>query len=138
MSLKRIKIYTDGSCLKNPGGKGGYGFLILSKDGDEIQGFGHSPSTTNNIMELTAVIEAIKYYKKIDKKQTKFHIVSDSKYVINCAKGEWQRKKNKEVWERYDKYAKGKDITFTWVKGHSGDKYNEIVDKLANKGSNKN
>jgi ribonuclease HI len=130
--MERITIYTDGSCSPNPG-KGGWAYLALYKN-EEISVYGGDKYTTNNIMELTAVIEAIKDFTE-DKY---FHIYSDSLYVIKCAQGEWKKIKNLELWNEYDKYSKNKDILYTWVKGHNGDKYNEIVDKLAKKGSNLN
>ena len=74
-----------------------------------------------------AVIEVLKEYKR----RLNFLIHSDSMYVINCAQGKWKRIKNKEYWKQYDKYSKTKNIKWKWVKGHSGDKYNELVDKLA-------
>lgn len=122
---KEIVIYTDGSCVPNPG-KGGWGYIAVFPEYD-IYSSGSEKHTTNNLMEMTAVIEALREFKGY----THFHIYSDSKYVINCASGLWRRKANLELWEQYDKYAKGKIITFTWVKGHSGDHYNELVDKLS-------
>lgn len=123
--VKSLKIYTDGSCMPNPG-QGGWAFIAL--DGDyQVELSGYEKYTTNNIMELTSVIEALRMYKHIDK----FHFYSDSQYVINCANGKWKKTKNTELWKRFEKLAKNKKIKWTWVKGHSGDKYNEIVDSLA-------
>jgi ribonuclease HI len=122
---KQIMIYTDGSCSPNPG-KGGWGYIAVYPLYD-VYSSGRENYTTNNVMEMTAVIEALKYFKEVDN----FHIYSDSLYVINCAKGVWKRKKNIEMWREYDKYCKGKQVIFTWVKGHNGDHYNELVDKLA-------
>jgi ribonuclease HI len=127
MSKKAIEltIYTDGSCSPNPGA-GGWGFIAVFPEHD-IQGSGQDPKTTNNIMEMSAVIEALKEFPQF----SKFHIYSDSMYVINCAQGIWKRKKNLDLWKEYDKLAKNKTIRFTWVKAHNGDHYNELVDKLA-------
>lgn len=121
-----IKIYTDGSCCPNPG-MGGWGLIAIFPDGNEIHLNRGEKMTTNNIMEMTAVIEALKLFPD----EKKLYIVSDSQYVINCAQGKWRRKKNVELWLEYDKYAKGKDIIWEWVRGHTGDHYNELVDKLA-------
>ena len=129
MSSDRLKIYTDGSCVGNPG-KGGWGFIVVS-DTEETHVYGGEKQTTNNKMELTAVIEALKMYSQ----NINFHIFSDSLYVINCAKGKWKRKANLDFWSEYDKVSRGKNIIFEWVKGHNGDKYNEMVDKLAKKGT---
>jgi len=124
-------IYTDGSCFPNPG-NGGWGFIALLEK-VEISINGGAENTTNNIMELMAVIEALKMFKQ----QKDFVIYSDSKYVINCAIGKWQRKKNTELWKEYDIVSRGKKIDFKWVKGHDGNMYNELVDKLAKNGINK-
>ena len=128
--MSRIIIYTDGSCRpKNPG-KGGWGFIALLQE-CEIHVNGGAEYTTNNVMEITAVIEALREFDNIQK----FLIYTDSQYVINCAQGKWERKKNIELWKKYDTYAQGKDIIFEWVKAHNGDHYNELVDKLAKEGS---
>jgi ribonuclease HI len=129
-----LSIYTDGSCNPNPG-KGGWAFVILKSHSFEdyknydwyISGF--EDYTTNNRMELKAVIEALEFTYNIKK----YFIYSDSMYVINCARGLYNRKKNKDLWDKYDKYSKDKIIKWVWVKGHSNNKYNEIVDNLAKK-----
>ena len=124
-------IYTDGSCMPNPG-PGGYGFVVLPTKNDRhewhVSG-GEENTTTNNRMELTAVIEALKFCHD----QKNFVIYSDSMYVINCAQGKWQRKKNVDLWQEYSSASKDKNISWIWVKGHSNDYYNEIVDALAKK-----
>lgn len=125
--MYEIIIYTDGSCMPNPG-KGGWAFVALEKD-YQIEMSGYLEKATNNAMELTAVIEALKTFSHY----VFFHIYSDSMYVINCATKKWKRKANIELWGEYEKYSKGKKINWTWVKGHSNDKYNDLVDKLAKK-----
>lgn len=129
MSL--IEIYTDGSCIGNPG-PGGYAFVVLGTDSDPLEYHvsGGEKHTTNNRMELTAVIESLKFTSKNNKK-TNYTIYSDSMYVINCAKGKWARKKNIDLWEKYLDASKGRNINWVWVRGHNGNKYNEIVDCLA-------
>lgn len=120
-----IKIYTDGSCLKNPGGPGGWAYLIENKKEIKV-GKGGDKSTTNNRMELIAVIEGIKAVS-----DEKVCIYTDSQYVIKCAKGEFKRHKNKDLWKTYDEVSKNKIVSFEWVKGHNGDINNEKVDLLA-------
>ena len=122
-----LVIYTDGSCLKNPGGPGGWAFAMVL-DGTEWRVSGCDNSTTNNRMELTAVIEALKFGSR----RGKATIYTDSQWVIKCASGVWNRKANMDLWEDYNEISvKYKDISWVWVKGHSGDVMNEVVDKLA-------
>jgi len=120
----KIILYTDGGCFPNPG-IGGWGCIAVFEEYD-IHLSGNEVLTTNNIMEMTAVIEGLKYFSEY---QT-FDIYSDSKYVINCAKGLWKRNKNTKLWGIFDTLSKNKVINWKWVKGHSGDKYNEMVDNL--------
>lgn len=122
-----LSIYTDGSCLKNPNGPGGWALCIIEEDNTEFYMSGGEKSTTNNRMELKAVIEALKCVKTGDSCK----IFSDSMLVINCASGKWKRKANLDLWDEYNLAGKDKKIVFEWVKGHSGNKYNDIVDKLA-------
>ena len=77
-------------------------------------------------MELTAVIKALTACSN-----NKYTIFSDSKYVINCAIGTWKRKKNLDLWEQFNYISSDKILKWVWVKGHSGDEYNEICDRLA-------
>ena len=121
-----INIYTDGSC--NPKTKiGGWAFIAKIEKGLHL--FSKSErNTTNNRMELTAIIEAIKYYSS---KYKKIVIYSDSLLSINCASKLWKRKENLDLWKEYDITSDGKTIQFVKVLAHSGDEYNEMVDKLA-------
>jgi len=126
---KKMEIiaYTDGSC--NPKTQeGGWGAVIL-KENQQIDLFGIKNNTTNNRMELTGVVVVLKYFKE----HNDFHFFTDSKYVIGCATNEYKIKINTDLWKKYKKYSKNKNIKFTWVRGHNGDKYNEQADVLANK-----
>jgi len=120
-------VYTDGSCDPNPG-PGGYGFISLDPTGDWYVSGGEKQST-NNRMELMAVIEAISFHAS----SHEITIFTDSQLTINCATGLWRRKMNTDLWELYDCASKGKNIIFKKVKAHNGDHYNELVDKLAKK-----
>ena len=137
-SNKNIDIYTDGACSGNPG-KGGWG-VYLKIDNEEIEFNGSQDNTTNNRMELTAVIEALKYLKN----KSNINLFTDSKYVMqgieewiyNWKKNNWKtsRKepvKNKELWIELDKLVSLHNIQWKWVKGHSGDYGNERADYLA-------
>ena len=138
-----IKIYTDGSCLENPG-NGGWAAIIID-DEKKTQIKGSKKNTTNNQMELLAPIEAL---KKIPK-GSKVQIFTDSKYVKsgitewihNWKKNGWktadkQPVKNKELWEELDLLANEFEISWNWVKAHSTDKLNNEVDLLAREAAN--
>ena len=132
-----VKIYTDGACSGNPG-RGGWAAIII--DGEEIEKIsGSSENTTNNRMELIAVISALKYVKKenielfTDSKYTKDGI---EKWIINWKKNGWktaskQDVKNMDLWQNLDKLNQKKNVQWNWVKGHSDNKYNNMADELA-------
>lgn len=118
-------IYTDGSCRE---GKGGWAFVVIH-DAFEIQWSDKASGTTNNRMELTAVIEALKTLKNEE-----CLIFSDSQWMINCAEGRWKRNKNLDLWKQFEEERmKQKKVSFQWVKGHSRDEYNDLCDMLAKK-----
>ncbi len=138
-----IKIYTDGSCLGNPG-NGGWAAIIINYE-KRIQIKGSKKNTTNNQMELLAPIQAL---KKIPKGR-KVQIFTDSKYVKsgitewihNWKKNGWktaskQHVKNKELWTELDLLCNKFEITWNWVKGHSTDKLNNEVDLIAREAAN--
>ena len=138
-----IKIYTDGSCLGNPG-NGGWAAIILN-DGEKTKIKGSKKDTTNNQIELLAPIEAL---KKIPK-GSKVQIFTDSKYVKsgitewihNWKKNGWKttNKKdvsNKELWTELDLLNSEFEISWNWVKAHSTDKFNNEVDLLARDAAN--
>ena len=138
-----IKIYTDGSCLDNPG-NGGWAAIIID-DGKKTQIKGSKKNTTNNQMELLAPIQAL---KKIPK-GSKVQIFTDSNYVKsgitewihNWKKNGWktvnkQPVKNKELWTKLDLLSNEFDIKWIWVKGHSSDKLNNEVDLIARETAN--
>ena len=120
-----INIYTDGACRGNPG-PGGWGVIILEKDKKIVFG-GNEIETTNNRMELTAVIEGLKQISK----GTPVKIFSDSTYVINTMTKNWKRKKNNDLWDALDNQVLSRIIEWNWVKGHSGNTFNEEADKIA-------
>ena len=142
---KIVHIFTDGACKGNPG-PGGWGAVLkYGKNIKEINGF--VPETTNNIMELTAVIEALKSLTR----QCEIVITTDSNYVkdgITEWIHIWKQKcwktankkpvKNKEYWKQLDQEVSRHQITWEWVKGHSGHPENEWADKLANQAIDEN
>ena len=138
-----IKIYTDGSCIGNPG-KGGWAAIIIIND-KKTQMTGSQKNTTNNQMELLAPIKAL---SKIPR-GSKIQIFTDSKYVKsgitewihNWKKNGWktankQSVKNKEFWIELDLLTEKFEIKWSWVKGHSTDKLNNEVDLLAREAAN--
>jgi ribonuclease HI len=139
--MKIIRIYTDGACRGNPG-PGGWGALIL-KDNEEIKLNGGQNVTTNNQMELTAVIKALDFFSE----SMEIEIFTDSKYVMDGIT-EYIKKwkvngwktaskkpvKNSDLWKQLDVLNAQHSIRWNWVKGHSGHRENDIADELANLG----
>ena len=124
-----IVVYTDGGCQRNPGGVGGYGVVVLNIDTGEFHEYTDSfASTTNNRMEVMAILRALQETSNIDEPIT---IVSDSQYAIYCAEGAWSRNKNVDLWEEYERLSSGRTIKYLWVRGHSGNTFNERCDELA-------
>jgi ribonuclease HI len=136
-------VYTDGSCLNNPG-KGGWAALIIKNDKEEVI-FGSEKNSTNNRMELTAAINAL--LKTEESKKIK--IYTDSKYlkdgiekwINNWKKNDWKNAnkkdvKNKDLWTKLDNLISKKQISWEWVKAHSVNEYNNKVDILARKAAN--
>ena len=137
--MKNVIIYTDGACSGNPG-PGGWGSILMYKDNiKEISG--NEKLTTNNIMEITAVIEAL----KILKEPCNIEIYSDSAYVVNAFQRDWITKwknnnwinsskeqvKNKELWQELYSLTKIHVVKFYKVKGHADNKFNNRCDELA-------
>ena len=137
--MKKITIYTDGACSGNPG-PGGWG-SILSYKGSEKKLSGRKAHTTNNEMELTAVVESLKALKE----SCAVDLYSDSSYVVNAVNKSWlptwkkngwinsQKKSlpNLELWKQLDSLLQIHAVTFHWVKGHADNVYNNRADALA-------
>lgn len=121
-----IEIYTDGSCLKNPGGPGGYAAIIIIDGGEWQRISGREVSTTSNRMEMMAAIAGLEAIRD----PSWITIWSDSQLVIQCAQGRWKRRKNRDLWDRLDQAAAQHSVTWRWVKGHNGNFWNEEADKL--------
>ena len=138
-----VTAYTDGCCLGNPGA-GGWGALICKSDGSETEIFGGTAQTTNNRMELQAVIEVLKGLPE----SATVQIYTDSKYVqqgLTTWLAGWKRNgwrtsskgvvKNQDLWQELDQLCSFHKVTLTWVRGHNGHPENERADALANKGA---
>jgi len=136
-----VRIYTDGACKGNPG-PGGWGALLRS-GGDERELFGGDPATTNNRMELTAVIRALATLQQ----RSKVEVYTDSEYVMKGITewlAAWKRRgwktadrkpvKNADLWRELDEVAGRHEVRWHWVRGHAGHPENERADALANRG----
>lgn len=137
--MEEITIYTDGACSGNPGPGGWGSILMMGKNKKEISG--GKKDTTNNVMELTAVIEALKLLKR----PCKVDLYSDSAYVVNAFLQNWilgwikngwrnsnkEEVKNKELWQELLSLTKTHNVTFHKVKGHADNEYNNRCDELA-------
>jgi ribonuclease HI len=138
--MKEYRVYTDGACQNNqaPGGQPG-GWACVFVDGPQFSGF--DPATTNNRMELTAAIEALKHTEP----GAAVTIFSDSAYVVNAFQQNWfagwQRRgwknakgqpvENQDLWRDLKHLEQERRVTWVKVRGHAGDHYNEIADRLA-------
>jgi ribonuclease HI len=135
-----VTVYTDGACSGNPG-PGGWAWAVAPSGSPAA--FGHVEHTTNQRMEITAALEAL---LALADDPGPIVVVSDSTYVVNCFRDRWwegwirrgwlnsQRKPvaNRDLWEPLiDLVRKRGDVTFRWVKGHSGDRLNDLVDEMA-------
>jgi ribonuclease HI len=130
LSLK-VVIYTDGACSGNPG-PGGFAAILTAADDTgqvthESVVTGGEPQTTNNRMEMRAVIEGLKALTRPSTVQ----VVSDSQYVIRTMTEDWKRNKNRDLWEEIDQLCQVHQVTWVYTKGHAGHEYNERCDQLA-------
>jgi ribonuclease HI len=141
MRAEAVEIYADGACRGNPG-PGGWGAL-LREGGRERELFGGEPATTNNRMELTAVIRALEALAP----GARVRVYTDSQYVqkgISAWIHDWKRRgwrtadkkpvKNVDLWTRLDELARDHHVEWHWVRGHAGHPENERADALANRG----
>ena len=125
-SSPTVQIYTDGSCLGNPG-PGGWAYIIVQQGGQRNEGSGHSRDTTNNRMEMMAAIEALKALTPAQ--SVVLH--SDSQLLIKTMTLGWKRKKNQDLWAELDRLCLVHRVTWQWVRGHNGHPENEACDSLA-------
>lgn len=137
--MKKVYMYTDGACKGNPGA-GGYGCILVYGEREKVISGGEA-NTTNNRMELSAVIAGLEALKE----PCEVEIISDSKYVVSAINEGWLRswikngwkksdKKpvlNVELWQKYLEVSQKHTLKFVWVRGHNGHEYNERCDALA-------
>ena len=137
--MKKVEIYTDGACTGNPG-KGGFGAVLVYNGTEKKISRGYR-KTTNNRMELLGAVEALKMLKE----PCEVTLTSDSKYLTDAINQKWLDSWQKNGWRKADKKAvlntdlwkelaellNVHKVTFVWVKGHAGNKYNELCDAMA-------
>ncbi len=146
LGTRGVTAYTDGACLKNPGGPAGWSVILLpasdvaggtaSDEALRIECFGHipkSPTTTNNRAEISAVLAAL----CLAPQDVSLTIYSDSDYTIKVANGTFQMKANTDLWALYRMLLKRRKVApnFIWVRGHAGNNLNELADELAGLGA---
>ena len=137
--MKRVTIYTDGACSGNPG-PGGWCAILIYNDTEKVLSGGKA-LTTNNEMELTAVVQALGALKE----RCEVELYSDSLYVVNAVnkgwiynwrRNGWKNSKketlpNLALWQEFDRLITEHSVTFNWVKGHADNEYNERCDRIA-------
>lgn len=146
VSQTRIEIFTDGSCIRNPG-HGGYGIVILRKDGDgsatkRREHSDYDLNTTNIRMEMTAACVALESLGRVTREP--ITVFCDAQLVPNTMnrdlakwrergwkKSDGKEPANRDLWERLERAAEGRNVTWRWVRGHNGSEHNERADRLA-------
>ena len=149
MRGKKVIIYTDGSCKRNPG-PGGWALAIVEQGTVGLTKVGSTKHTTNNRMEMQAVLSALKVFHKLYATEYKLEIRTDSALIVNTINQKWYVRWQKNNWQTSKKTAVSNQdlwvgiirllnsqVSFTKVKGHSTDKINNLVDSLANAAANK-
>lgn len=139
---KCLHIYTDGGCDPNPG-PGGWGFVVVENDEAVYKGYGYEKRTTNNRMEIMGAIRAIEYWINKGYKiplvvytDSQYLVNSVTKWMIGWRKAGWKKRggepvKNSELFEHIYQITRGKQVMWRWVKGHNGNKFNEMADQMA-------
>ena len=125
VTATNVDIYTDGSCIDNPG-PGGCSAILICK-GVEKEITGGYRKTTNNRMEIMAAIIALQALKL----PCNVNLHSDSQYLVNTMTKGWRRNINNDLWDKLDSLCSSHKVNFIWVKGHTGNRYNERCDQLA-------
>lgn len=132
---KRVNIYTDGSCLNNPG-TGGYCALLKYPNGKTKEVLGAESDTTNNRMELKAVIEGLKglpegHYSVTVVSDSQITVKGINEWLYNWIAQDFKKTKNSDLWREFIEVSKSYTVTAEWVRGHNGHPENELCDRLA-------
>jgi ribonuclease HI len=127
--MSKLTVYCDGACSGNPG-VGGWAFVIPHLRYEESD---YEQNTTNNRMEITACIKALKYIVTIQPQFDFIDVVTDSQYVVNTMTKGWKKNKNIDLWDELNEFLIELNfkVTWTWVKGHADNKHNQRCDALA-------
>lgn len=136
-----IEVYSDGSCLGNPG-PGGWGLFLRKRDHktheilNEVEWAGGAEDTTNNRMEMTAILKALELFNHRQISDSVIYVYSDSNLVVSTFTKGWKKKANTDIWQKIDAEferckANGNKFNWKWVKAHNGHPENERVDDLA-------
>lgn len=136
-----IEVYSDGSCLGNPG-PGGWGLILKKKDFEshelinEVEWSGGQPKTTNNRMEMTAILKMLELFNHHQLSDSVIYVYSDSNLVVSTFTKGWKKKANTDLWEKIDTQymqatRRNNQFHWKWVKAHNGHPENERVDDLA-------
>jgi ribonuclease HI len=121
-----MDIYTDGGCRENPGGIGAWAFVAVERGNVIHAASGADPATTNNRMELQAVIEAMRWANGQTLWEATIH--TDSDLTVRCGNRQWKRKKNLDLWQQFDN-ERQPNFVLRWVRGHNGNRWNESADR---------
>ncbi len=141
--MKKIRLFTDGSCIGNPG-PGGWAFILIDENEKIIKSSSekiihrsnYSLHTTNNRMEMQAILESLNYVSK-NYSDYSIELFSDSNLLIQTLNLGWKRKSNLDLWKEIDEYRKNLSIKYIWVKGHADNEYNNLCDEYAQQESAK-
>ena len=132
MTAAPVLAYADGSCLGNPG-PGGWGVVIVRPSGVNEEFSGFEARTTNNRMEITAAIEALRHIPR----NLPATLRSDSQYLVKTITDNWRRNENRDLWALLDEELSGRRVSFEWVRGHADDRHNQRADELAHEAANR-
>ena len=122
-----MEIYTDGGCIENPGGIGAWAFVAIANGQVLHKASGAELETTNNRMELLAVIEAMKWLRQLC--YWSAVIKTDSDLTVKCGNRQWKRRANLDLWEQFDAHRE-KNFDLRWIRGHNGSRWNEEADRM--------
>lgn len=132
MTMDRADVFTDGSITVNPGGTGGWAFVAYLPGGEVVERAGSIPKTTNNVVELRAILEALAWLLEAGRHLSKVRLYTDSKWAQRGCLGLQRRIAHREMFEEFDRLAaRFADFELSWVKGHSISVGNRRADKLA-------